>query len=471
MCNSHYEKFPDGTVKCIDEAIPFEVPQGWEWARVSTIFQLNPKNHADDNDPAGFIPMERIDATYLSSFSFAVKKWKEIKNGFTHFADGDVAVAKITPCFQNRKSMILQGLPNGIGAGTTELKVLRSYSDTISKEYLLFFLESPYFVEEASFKGTANQQRIISGYLENKLFPIPPRKEQDRIVAVIKSSFFVADRYDIAQNKLDHLNSSLNPLLKKSILQEAIQGKLVLQDPNDEPAAVLLERIQAKKLKLLKDGFLRKKDIVDSVIFKGDDNKYYEKVDGNVLDINDEIPFDIPQSWVWVRLQEICTYIHRGKSPKYSEIKKYPVIAQKCNQWEGFRIDKAQFISPASVASYSEDQILQDRDLLWNSTGLGTLGRIGLYPISKNPYGFAVADSHVTVIRLLKEYVRPEYLHFFLSSPTVQNVIEDKASGSTKQKELATETVKRYLCPLPPVNEQERIIDKVNTLIASTMRK
>ena len=180
------------------------------------------------------------------------------------------------------------------------------------------------------------------------------------------------------------LDLSLMARLPKSILQEAIQGKLVPQSSDDEPASFLLERIKQEKHKMLIEGKLKKKDIIDSKIFKGDDNKYYEKVDGNVLDINDEIPFEIPQSWVWVRLQEICTYIHRGKSPKYSEIKKYPVIAQKCNQWEGFRIDKAQFISPASVASYSEDQILQDRDLLWNSTGLGTLGRIGLYPISKN---------------------------------------------------------------------------------------
>ena len=240
------------------------MPLSWEWARISTVFQLNPKNYADDNDPAGFIPMERIDATYLSSFSFAIKKWKDIKSGFTHFADGDVAMAKITPCFQNRKSMILKGLPNGIGAGTTELKVLRTYRNTISQKYLLFFLESPYFVEEASFKGTANQQRIISGYLENKLFPIPPRKEQDRIVAIVKSSIIVADRYDVAQNKLDLLNASLNPLLKKSILQEAIQGKLVAQDANDEAADVLLERIRTEKEKLLSEGKLKSIELIAS---------------------------------------------------------------------------------------------------------------------------------------------------------------------------------------------------------------
>ncbi len=133
--------------------------------------------------------MEKIEATYLSSFSYDVKKWGSIKSGFTHFADGDVAFAKITPCFQNRKSLILKNLPNGIGAGSTELKVLLIYNNSISREYLLFFLESPYFIEEAIFKGTANQQRIISGYLENKLFPLPPIKEQIRIVQTIQSLF------------------------------------------------------------------------------------------------------------------------------------------------------------------------------------------------------------------------------------------------------------------------------------------
>lgn len=130
--------------------------------------------------------MEKIEACYGSRFSFEIRKWKNIKSSFTCFADGDVAFAKITPCFQNRKSMILKDLPNGIGAGTTELKVLRLYSETIVREYLLYFLASSYFIDEASFKGTANQQRIIVGYLENKPFPLPPLAEQKRIVAKIE---------------------------------------------------------------------------------------------------------------------------------------------------------------------------------------------------------------------------------------------------------------------------------------------
>ena len=188
--NKYFEKRGKDVV-CIDDEIPFDIPDSWTWCRIKDIFLINPKNNAQDDIDAAFIPMEKIDATYLSSFTYSTKKWGEIKKGFTHFADGDVAFAKITPCFQNRKSMILKGLPNGIGAGTTELKVLRSYGATIINEYLLFFLESSYFVDEATFKGTANQQRIISGYLENKLFPLPPLQEQQRIVDAVLSTWQV----------------------------------------------------------------------------------------------------------------------------------------------------------------------------------------------------------------------------------------------------------------------------------------
>ena len=173
---------------------PFEIPDSWEWVRIKDVFIINPKVIADDNADAAFIPMEKIEACYGSRFSFEIRKWKNIKSSFTCFADGDVAFAKITPCFQNRKSMILRNLPNGIGAGTTELKVLRQYSETIEREYLLYFLASSYFIDEATFKGTANQQRIIVGYLENKIFPFPPLAEQKRIVAKIEEVFAEIDK-------------------------------------------------------------------------------------------------------------------------------------------------------------------------------------------------------------------------------------------------------------------------------------
>ena len=252
--------------------------------------------------------------------------------------------------------------------------------------------------------------------------------------------------------------------LKNSILQMAVQGKLVPQDLNDEPASVLLERIRAEKEQLIKEKKI-KREKNPSVIFKGTDNTPYEKIGDEVRSLADEVPFDIPDSWEWVRLIDVCEYIQRGKSPKYSPIKKYPVVAQKCNQWSGFSIEKAQFIEPDSLSSYGPERLLQDNDLMWNSTGLGTLGRMAIYKTAANPYELAVADSHVTVIRPLKQFVLPEYLYYYFANPTVQSVIEDQADGTTKQKELATATIKAYLTPIPPLDEQRRILTKLSEVL------
>jgi len=235
--------------------------------------------------------------------------------------------------------------------------------------------------------------------------------------------------------------------LKNAILQYAVQGKLVPQNPNDEPASVLLEKIRKERKTLIKAGKIKS-----------------EKPFLPIAD--EEIPFEIPKSWEWVRLGEICTYIQRGKSPKYSLIKKYPVIAQKCNQWEGLDIEKALFIDPESLASYNNERILQTGDLLWNSTGLGTLGRMALYNTKINQFELAVADSHVTVIRPLQKFIISSFLYYYFANPTVQLKIENQAEGSTKQKELSTNTVICYLTPLPPLSEQKRIVERIEELLS-----
>ena len=231
--------------------------------------------------------------------------------------------------------------------------------------------------------------------------------------------------------------------LTDSILQLAIQGKLVPQDPNDEPASVLLERIREEKRRLVAEGKLKANDIVEKPIEEQD------------------YPYAIPESWKWVRLEDITIYISRGKSPVYSETKKYPVVAQKCNQWSGFSLEKAKFADPKTVDKYAEERLLQNGDLLWNSTGIGTLGRIAIYDSSVNEYGWAVADSHVTVIRTRTDFCFSKFLYYYFASPEVQRVIEDKSDGSTKQKELAQETVRKYEVPLPPLAEQHRIVDRI----------
>ena len=310
--SSYYEKFlATGEVKCIDEEIPFEIPESWEWCRVSSIFQINPKVVAEDDTIAAFIPMEAISAGYGSEFRYYEKKWKEIKSGYTSFADDDIAFAKITPCFQNRKSAIFKGLPNSIGAGTTELKILRTYGETLNRWFVLYFLESPYFIDEAVFKGTANQQRIIVGYLENKLFPIPPLAEQERIVAKIRLVMPIIDKYSKSQEHLNKMNTELNESLKKSILQEAIQGRLVPQFAEEGTAQELLKQIKTEKEKLVQEGKLKKSALTDSVIYKGDDNKYYERINAQTVEI--ELPIEYPNNWSVLRLKDICQLIDGEK--------------------------------------------------------------------------------------------------------------------------------------------------------------
>ena len=252
--------------------------------------------------------------------------------------------------------------------------------------------------------------------------------------------------------------------LKNSILLMAVQGKLVPQDPNDEPASVLLERIHAEKERLIKEKKI-KREKNPSVIFKGADNTPYEKIGDEVRSLADEVPFDIPDSWEWVRLIDVCEYIQRGKSPKYSPIKKYPVVAQKCNQWSGFSIEKAQFIEPNSLSSYGPERLLQDNDLMWNSTGLGTLGRMAIYKTAANPYELAVADSHVTVIRPLKQFVLPEYLYYLnyvMQSQYYWIYCQNVRSDAIGQSNINAEKLKRFVFPLPPLQEQKRIVNQIS---------
>ena len=182
--NSHYEKI--GTEeRCIDDEIPFDIPDSWEWTRLKSICIVNPRNQAEDDIDAGFIPMTLINDGYTGGHMYEIKKWKQIKSGFTHFATGDLVLAKITPCFQNRKSTIISELPNNIGAGTTELHVIRNYPNSkLNLKYLLLLVKTADFISAGvkAFTGTAGQQRVGKTFVEEYLVPLPPLNEQQRIV-------------------------------------------------------------------------------------------------------------------------------------------------------------------------------------------------------------------------------------------------------------------------------------------------
>ena len=451
--SSYYEKFADGTTVCIDDEIPFDVPKGWELARFGNVMY----NRDSERIPLSVSERSKLSKTYdyygASGVIDKVDKYLFDKDLLLIGEDGANLINRSTP---------IAFIARGKYWVNNHAHVLDCI-DSVFMQYVCLYINSISLVDYVT--GTA-QPKMNQEKMNSILLFIPPYNEQKRIIEKLQEVLPVVEQYDSAQSKLDGLNANINELLKKSILQEAIQGKLVPQDPNDEPASVLLQRIKEEKLRLIKEGKLKKKDVIDSTIFRGDDNKYFEKKGKDTVCIDEEIPFEIPDTWAWVRLDNICEYIQRGKSPKYSPIKKYPVIAQKCNQWSGFSIEKAQFIVPETISSYGEERKLQDRDLLWNSTGLGTLGRMAIYYSKLNPYELAVADSHVTVIRPFKKYVSSEYLYTYFSSNTVQSVIEDKSDGSTKQKELATNTVKAYLVPLPPYEEQKRIVNRIDEVLA-----
>ena len=466
VLSSYYEKFlATGEVKCIDEEIPFEIPQGWEWCRISSIFQLNPKIEANDDTLAAFIPMEAISAVYSSEYSYYERRWKEIKSGFTQFADGDIAFAKITPCFQNRKSAVFSNLPNGIGAGTTELKVLRPYGETINRFFALYFLESPYFIDEATFKGTANQQRIASGYLENKLFPLPPIEEQCRIANKIAEVVPMVDRYGTAQTKLDNLNVELKNILKKSILQEAIQGKLVPQIVEEGTAQELLEQIKQEKQKLVKEGKLKKSALTDSVIFKGDDNKYYEQIGTEIIDITDEIPFEIPKNWIWTRLKNFCS-VCTGATFKKEEME-----SEHC----GIRVLRGGNIKPFQLCTkpddifipqskVKEDILLKHNDIV--TPAVTSLENIGKMAIVELDMPHTTVGGFVFIIRPLGGGESlSKYLLAFMSSPSAIDFMKSITNKSGQAfYNIGKERLVTALVPIPPLAEQERIVSKIEKL-------
>ena len=199
--NLHYEKFADGTVKCIEDEIPFEVPEGWEWTRLGHIGILNPRNKISDEILVSFIPMNLIEGGYSGKYSTEIQIWSNVKNGFTHFKNGDIGIAKITPCFENRKSVIFNNLKNGYGAGTTELHIFRPYINAVIPEFLLAMLKSEQFISQGkhSFTGAVGQQRIGKDYVYNSLFSLPPLNAQKKIVNQINTYF----------NQLNVIESSL----------------------------------------------------------------------------------------------------------------------------------------------------------------------------------------------------------------------------------------------------------------------
>ncbi|MED8161693.1 restriction endonuclease subunit S [Escherichia coli] len=236
--------------------------------------------------------------------------------------------------------------------------------------------------------------------------------------------------------------------LRELILELAVRGKLVPQDPNDEPASELLKRIAAEKAELVKQGKIKKQKPLPEIS-------------------EEEKPFELPEGWEWVRLGNIAEYIQRGKGPKYSENGTVRVVSQKCVQWSGFKLEQSRWITDESIPSYTEERFLKNGDVLWNSTGAGgTAGRVNFLETVKERL---VVDSHVTIIRSIKQ--NGQFICNYISTYGIQQLFDPKhpktlLSGTTNQAELNTSVVISFITPFPPQKEQERINTKVIELMS-----
>ena len=343
-------------------------------------------------------------------------------------------------------------------------KLVTVNSFLLNHKYIYYIFQTPLLRDFIK----SNLTGIIGGISINKLkqflFPIPPLKEQQRIVKKIESVLPYIERYDCIYSKLEKLNNSYKEELKKSILQYAIQGKLVKQDLEDESAEVLINKILDEKRELIKSKQMKKENL--SVIYKDStDNQFYEKFDdGSIINITDEIPFDIPDNWAWTRLGNLTTkQIKRGKSPKYIEKSNVYVFAQKCNQKNGMiTLENAKFLDETTLKKYDDSDYIIESDIVINSTGNGTLGRVGIIRNKDISSKKVVPDSHVTLIRLING-VESNYIFYFLKYN--QKYLESQATGSTNQTELSPEIIKKLLIPLPNTSEQLKIIEKIKILL------
>lgn len=454
--NLPYENI-GGEVRCIADEVPFEIPDSWEWVRLKNIVIINPRNSADENTDVGFMPMPLLSDGYSNNHSYEIRKWKDVKSGFTHFATDDIVIAKITPCFQNRKSAIITNLPNGIGAGTTELHVVRKFNNEINNFYLLWLFKTPYFIENGKklFTGTAGQQRIGKEYIEELLVPFPPKCEQNRITEQLSKVLPFTESYNIAHSKIERLNTNFPEKLKKSILQWAVQGKLVPQDESDEPASVLLERIREEKAQLIKDKKI-KKDKAENIIFKRD-NSHYEKRGNEEVCIDDELPFEIPSSWEWVRLKTLLTVKGGKRIPKGQQLLDEPTshIYIRVTDMKSHTLvtDKLKYISDETYDLIKNYTISKDDLYL---TIAGTIGSVGIVPTI-----FDNMNLTENAVKLTYLSTNKYYLLNVLKSNLVQEQFIDK-TNKVAQPKLAIERIQTTLIPLPPIEEQQRIVNAIS---------
>ncbi len=460
-----------------DQQKPFELPDGWIWTSLAAVGIINPRNDAADEAVASFVQMSSIPVQFSEAHAEELRPWNAIKSGFTHFAEGDVGVAKITPCFENGKSTVFCNLSNGIGAGTTELHIVRPLGG-IDPRYVLLFLKTPTFLKEgeAVMTGSAGQKRLPRSYFENKPFSLPPLTEQSRIVTRVDELMKVCDALEASSQLeaqqhaqlvgalLGTLTQSKTPealadnwqriathfdvlldrpeavdALEQTILQLAVRGLLVPQDPTDESASVLLQKIRTEKDHLIAQGKIKRDKPLPPIT-------------------DEEKPFELPQGWEWVRFPDVCS-ISGGATPS----KAVPQNWEGTIPWVSPKDMKVPFIADAQ--DHVSDAAVNGSLSLIPS---GSLLMVVRGMILAHSFPVAETLTPVTINQDMKALTpfEPKLLSFLAllcrgMKPEILALIDRSTHGTCK---LESSKIFGLLIPLPPLVEQSHIVTRVNEL-------
>jgi len=445
--NTPYEKIGD-EVRSLADEVPFDIPDSWEWVRLGELFQHNTGKALNAANCTGQLKQyittsnlywDRFELDNLKEMYFSeseIEKCTVIKGDLLVCEGGDIGRASIWSydypmCIQNH------------------IHRLRAYVPLCTRFfYYLFDLYK--HIGWIGGKGIGIQG-LSSNAIHSLLFPLPPLAEQHRIVETIDKLQPYTDAYADVESTLDTLNTTFPERLKKSILQEAVQGKLVPQDSSDEPAEALLERIRAEKQRLIKEGKI-KKDKHESVIFRRD-NSHYEKLDGVERCIDNELPFEIPESWAWVRWGSIAESIQYGyNAPAKQEgrirMVRISDIHENTVAWSSVPFCD---IDDSDIPTY----LLQANDILFARTG-GTVGKsflVSEVPCESIYAGYLIRTRYSSLLC-------PQYLKYFMESPLYWQQLKS-GTTATAQPNCNGQTLAKMLLPLPPANEQLRIVDNL----------
>ena len=460
--SSYYEKIlATGEVKCIDEEIPFEIPKGWEWCRIRNISQ------------------SYIGLTYspseVSSQGTIVLRSSNIQDGRIVFDDIVRVTKNISEKLLVEKNDIIICARNGSAKLVGKSAIITEINEPMTfgafmaicktslYQYVSIFLQSDLFFSQLrGVSGTTTINQLTQNNFNGFLIAIPPFEEQHRIFEKINDVLPIVEIYGNKQKQLNRLNDNLRENVKKSILQEAIQGRLVPQITEEGTAQELLEQIKTKKQKLVKEGKLKKSALNVSVIFRGDDNKYWEKNGKDAVCIDAEIPFEVPSSWIWCRMGD-CVSIIGGYAFKSYDLKSSL----------GIRVIRISDISEKGLVNknmvkYNGNEdltqyLIKRNDILIAMTG-GTVGKSLL--LTEKLSEPLLLNQRVAIIRNI--WINVEYLNAFLHSPYIKQII-DKKKNSTNDN-ISMSDLNGFLIPLPPLKEQYRIVERYKNVTSIMSR-